>query len=72
MANVTSKAWTNDETNEWMRHLRYIQLFKCVSNSYIHSICDSIDDTEDIPQKLRQFIVFTLITLFAIIQLSEW
>lgn len=58
-----------------MRHLRYIQLFKCVSNSYIHSICDSIDDTvtnsEDIPQKLRQFIVFTLITLFAIIQLSE-
>lgn len=55
--------------------LRYIQLFKCVSNGYIHSISDSIHDTvtnfEDIPKKLCQFIVFTLFILFAIIQMSE-
>lgn len=77
MANVTSKAQANDETNESLWSLRYIQFaFECVSNNYIHSISDSVDDTvthlEDIAEKLCQFIVFTLFTLFAIIQMSVW
>lgn len=46
MANVTSKAQANDETNESLWSLRYIQFaFECVSNNYIHSISDSVDDT---------------------------